>query len=303
VNKHSIRQAEKNLYTTIGIFAVTAVLTKGKINQGSANTASVLSYVMSNQYSQNDEREADRDGVNYMARAGYDPKYAVTAMEKLKKQSGGDIGALNTFLGSHPLADERIKAVKEEGKKVTYTPSSENPQVLTGKDYQNGYGNESNGSTSGYRIQRDDVNSSTPTKRNSGSGQEGIGQASQPSANLPRVNYRDLNDEDLRSGATLTEWQYELQKSISDILPNLTIDEALEREAFQLTMERTQPYITHRKIVWVELQENETLQNFTRRFRSEALPAITARRSDFSKIGIAVKKNTAGLVHAVVILK
>ncbi|MCE1248985.1 MAG: M48 family metallopeptidase [Firmicutes bacterium] len=302
-NRHSIRQAEQNMYTTIGIFAVTAVLGKGKINQGSANTAMVLSYVMSNQYSQNDEREADRDGVNFMARAGYDPKYAVTAMETLKKKSGGSLGALNTFLGSHPLPDERIKAVREEGKKVGFEPSPENPQVLTGKDYARGSSGYSGNMDSGYRLKRDDANSSHPTKRTTNDNSQGTGQTVDPADRFPRVDYRSLSDDEIRAGTSMKEWELELQRTILDIIPNLTVDDSLDKEAFKLTMERSQSFVSHKKIVWVDLKENESLQDFTRRFRQEALPAITERRADFKALGIAVKKNSAGLIHAVVILK
>ncbi|MCA9793294.1 MAG: M48 family metalloprotease [Candidatus Eremiobacteraeota bacterium] len=120
VRRHSVNQLEKAVYTQTGLLAIIGVLNNGQIDQGSANLAKLANAVMSSQWSQADEREADHDGIQLMAAAGYDPVYAVSALVKLSKQSGGTPGFLNTLVGSHPLPQDRIKAATAEVPGVPY---------------------------------------------------------------------------------------------------------------------------------------------------------------------------------------
>jgi len=64
--------------------------------------------------SRKQESEADHIGLNYMARAGYDPEAAVAFWERFAayiKQAGG--GSTPAFLRTHPLDETRIKQLKE----------------------------------------------------------------------------------------------------------------------------------------------------------------------------------------------
>ena len=58
-------------------------------------------------HSRTQELEADRMGLTYMARAGYDPREAVAFWQRFKayKGSGGSVPA---FLSTHPTDDRRI---------------------------------------------------------------------------------------------------------------------------------------------------------------------------------------------------
>ena len=66
-------------------------------------------------FSRDDEREADRRGVRYMAGAGYDPQGLANLLERLAAQESGG-GA--TIFRSHPLSSERMRTV--EGLARTY---------------------------------------------------------------------------------------------------------------------------------------------------------------------------------------
>jgi len=63
-------------------------------------------------YSRKDELEADRIGVKYAFKAGFNPYAAFTALEKLKKTEGEGL-RMPALLRTHPYADERISRLKE----------------------------------------------------------------------------------------------------------------------------------------------------------------------------------------------
>jgi predicted Zn-dependent protease len=65
-------------------------------------------------HSRKQESEADRRGLVYMARAGYDPEAAVAFWERfaaVNKQAGGR--GTPSFLRTHPLDETRIRQLKE----------------------------------------------------------------------------------------------------------------------------------------------------------------------------------------------
>lgn len=61
-------------------------------------------------YSRTHESEADYMGLMFMAKAGYDPRAAVTFWEKMQEQGGA---APPEFLSTHPSPDTRIKDLQE----------------------------------------------------------------------------------------------------------------------------------------------------------------------------------------------
>ena len=86
----------------------------------------VATTAVSNTFTREEERDADRFGVGYMAQAGFDPWGAVRLQEKLKSVAKG---SLLPFLSSHPAGDERIKNMKHlamemEHKQAEAAPSS-----------------------------------------------------------------------------------------------------------------------------------------------------------------------------------
>jgi predicted Zn-dependent protease len=59
------------------------------------------------------EREADREGMDRMVKAGYDPKEAPRVFALLKDDHGDGSKLENFFFGNHPRLDERIANTQE----------------------------------------------------------------------------------------------------------------------------------------------------------------------------------------------
>jgi predicted Zn-dependent protease len=71
-------------------------------------------------YSRLHETEADRMGVELAARAGYDPRAAISLWQKMDKLSGGSASqsSLTAFLSTHPTNEARMKDLTEFSQKV-----------------------------------------------------------------------------------------------------------------------------------------------------------------------------------------
>ena len=63
-------------------------------------------------FSRGAENEADRLGVGYMARGGYDPLGMATMFEELLERRRSRPSAVERFFSSHPLTEERIRNVR-----------------------------------------------------------------------------------------------------------------------------------------------------------------------------------------------
>nr|VFK15426.1 MAG: Peptidase family M48 [Candidatus Kentron sp. LPFa]VFK31356.1 MAG: Peptidase family M48 [Candidatus Kentron sp. LPFa] len=93
------------------------VIGSGSGSQGSGLNPKVLSaigigieYGILRPYSREHESEADRIGLDLMARAGFDPKQSVTLWRNMAKLSGG---APPEFLSTHPSSKTRIRDLRK----------------------------------------------------------------------------------------------------------------------------------------------------------------------------------------------
>lgn len=126
--RHSVQQMEADLYKQVGLAALLSVLGGGKVSQGTLNTVRVANVVVSSQYSQGHEREADREGMILMAKAGYDPMGAVAALETMRRSSGGGVpGFLNSLVGSHPLPEDRIREARKMAVEIPFSRPAGGP--------------------------------------------------------------------------------------------------------------------------------------------------------------------------------
>jgi predicted Zn-dependent protease len=95
-----------------GALVVTAVATRSDDYSGMAiGAASLGAQLINSRYGRQAELESDRYGMQYMARAGYDPQAAVSLQETFLRLSEGrgDQGWVAGLFASHPPSAERVE--------------------------------------------------------------------------------------------------------------------------------------------------------------------------------------------------
>ena len=106
------RHIAKKLQAQIGYDILLNIATRSGGAQELQKAASLSYNLIMLGYSREDELQADRLGVKYAYKAGYDPFAMITFLEKLKEAKGKEIGIV--FLRTHPYTSQRIKMLKAE---------------------------------------------------------------------------------------------------------------------------------------------------------------------------------------------
>jgi beta-barrel assembly-enhancing protease len=112
--RHAAQQISKGMIANGLLGLLGAVLG----NSGGARTAQTGAQVLAGGYmmkfSRDDEREADRVGVEIMRRAGWDPRGMLEFMQILREQEGRDPGSVEVFLSSHPSPAQRVAQLRAQ---------------------------------------------------------------------------------------------------------------------------------------------------------------------------------------------
>jgi len=131
LREHGRERASQHMASSVGSSVVGAVADvflpgTGQVGAGLASVVGQVTYELP--YSRVHETEADRIGVELAARAGYDPRAAVTLWQKMAKLSSGG-SAPPKLLSTHPSNEDRIKDLTEFSQKVM--PLYEQARVKT----------------------------------------------------------------------------------------------------------------------------------------------------------------------------
>jgi predicted Zn-dependent protease len=110
VERHGTEQLTKNY----GLSIIAGLL----LGQNPAVYQQILAQIVGGgvlaRFSREAEEEADTLGVRYMTAAGWNPRGMVTMFEELLENSKGSPGRVESFFATHPLTQDRIRAVSKQ---------------------------------------------------------------------------------------------------------------------------------------------------------------------------------------------
>jgi beta-barrel assembly-enhancing protease len=110
--RHAARQVTNGAFANWGLGLLGALLG----NSGGAAAARTAAGAMTNgiflKFSRDDEREADRVGLQILTRAGWDGRGIVELFEVLQRAQKRDPDAVEVFFSTHPPPAERIRQLK-----------------------------------------------------------------------------------------------------------------------------------------------------------------------------------------------
>jgi len=117
--RHASERVSHNLLTQLGAAAVNVALSQvggvPYVSQGLVMRGYGLGseYGVLLPFSRHHESEADRIGLIYMARAGYDPRAAIGVWERMEQRSRERGGTPFELLSTHPVDASRIRTIKK----------------------------------------------------------------------------------------------------------------------------------------------------------------------------------------------
>jgi predicted Zn-dependent protease len=129
LREHSREQISRQMGMQMGIGLVGALFGVGQLGQGVAGQ--VANVTLNLPKSREAETEADRMGVELAARAGFDPKAAISLWEKMGKIAGGSQPP--KWLSTHPAHGDRIADLRVYAEKVAPLYAAAKGSAAAGK--------------------------------------------------------------------------------------------------------------------------------------------------------------------------
>jgi predicted Zn-dependent protease len=117
-SRHAAEQMTKGLVANVGLGILGSLLGNDTRSNVARIGASVAAQATMLKFSRDDEREADMKALQYMKRAGYDPRGMVEFMQLLDAQQDRDPGSVQTFFASHPAPRERVQRLQQEANRL-----------------------------------------------------------------------------------------------------------------------------------------------------------------------------------------
>ena len=106
LREHSRERLSRSYAEQIALAGIAVATGAGDTTMALASQVSAVTFTLP--HSREQEAEADRIGLELMARAGYDPNASVVLWQKMAKLGGGG----PEFLSTHPSSDSRIQDLK-----------------------------------------------------------------------------------------------------------------------------------------------------------------------------------------------
>jgi predicted Zn-dependent protease len=112
--RHAADQLTNATLTSWGLSLLGSVLGNGAGAGAAQIAAGFLANGVFLKFSRDDEREADRVGLDIMRRAGWDGRGMVELFEILRRESARDPGSVEVFFSSHPPPQDRIAQLRAD---------------------------------------------------------------------------------------------------------------------------------------------------------------------------------------------
>lgn len=111
--RHSAQNMEQGLMMQGAVLATGIAARNNEYANLIVGGAQLSSALIATKFSRNDELEADKYGMRYMKKAGYDPRAAVTLQETfLRLSKGRQSNLIEGLFATHPPTQERVDANK-----------------------------------------------------------------------------------------------------------------------------------------------------------------------------------------------
>lgn len=127
--RHAVSQMSAQQQTQAAALGGAALLSillgqePGTISPAVAIPATLAAQGYLLKYSRDHEREADDLAVQYLHRAGYDPRAVASFFEKLAAEHPQQPGRLGALLSSHPVTSDRIQATRAAAERLGPPPA------------------------------------------------------------------------------------------------------------------------------------------------------------------------------------
>lgn len=109
--RHSVQQMQQGMIINAGMAGLGMALSDNDFASMIMGSAAVGSQIVMARHSQGDELEADHYGIQYMVKAGYDPKAAVELQKTfVELAQGNQSGFIEGLFASHPPSQQRVEA-------------------------------------------------------------------------------------------------------------------------------------------------------------------------------------------------
>lgn len=117
--RHGAKAMERGMLLQVGVLGLGVAVGDRDGGQLLVGAGALGAQLIGKKYSRNAELEADRYGMNMLARAGYDPRAAIALQETFVRLSKGDKpNWLEGMFASHPPSPERVEANRATAAKL-----------------------------------------------------------------------------------------------------------------------------------------------------------------------------------------
>jgi predicted Zn-dependent protease len=112
--RHSVQQMQKAQGTQVGLAVGCMLAPQVCNNQAGSAALNLGANAVFAKFSRSDEAEADRVGVDFVTRAGIDPRGIPGMFRLLMEERQRRPGGVDAWFASHPLEEDRVQATEAQ---------------------------------------------------------------------------------------------------------------------------------------------------------------------------------------------